>query len=157
MVKEEINFLRNDPLTHFRPVFPFHTPWKHQKIIRFLKLSGGIKWEYWLEMSQGISLQVILLNLNKRLYNNNKDTRFGHLYLKVRSTSIATFRNYSAISLHFAWIFNSSKINPIQPRNLENKKILLMLCYQIFSTFLTKLTFENTVSSVAKLVESHES
>ena len=34
--------MTNDPLTHFRPVFPFHTPWKHQKN-RFLEIVRGYK------------------------------------------------------------------------------------------------------------------
>ena len=38
-------------LTHFRPMFPFYTPWKHQKTFGFLVFSGGIKWEHWPEMS----------------------------------------------------------------------------------------------------------
>ena len=38
--------------THFWPMFPFYTPWKHQNTKRFLVFSGGINWEYWLEMGQ---------------------------------------------------------------------------------------------------------
>ena len=37
-------------LTHFWPVFPFYTPWKHQKTKGFLVFSGGMKWEPWPEM-----------------------------------------------------------------------------------------------------------
>ena len=34
-------------LTHFWPMFPFYTPWKHQKTKGFLVFSGGTKWEHW--------------------------------------------------------------------------------------------------------------
>ena len=30
-------------LTHFRPMFPFYTPWRRQKTEGFLTFSGGIK------------------------------------------------------------------------------------------------------------------
>ena len=30
-------------LTHFQPMFPFYTPWKHQKNKGFLKFSGGCR------------------------------------------------------------------------------------------------------------------
>ena len=35
------------PLTYLWPMFPFYTPWKHQKTKGFLVFSGGIKWEHW--------------------------------------------------------------------------------------------------------------
>ena len=38
-----------DYLTLFWSMFPFYTPWKHQKTITFLMFSGGIKWEHWPE------------------------------------------------------------------------------------------------------------
>ena len=34
-------------LTHFWPMFPFYTPWKHQ---RFSGVFGGHKWKHWPEM-----------------------------------------------------------------------------------------------------------
>ena len=34
-------------LTHFWPMFPFYTPWKHQTTKGSLVFSGGIKWEHW--------------------------------------------------------------------------------------------------------------
>ena len=37
-------------LNYFWPMFPFYTPWKHQKIKGFLVFSGGIKWEHWSEI-----------------------------------------------------------------------------------------------------------
>ena len=37
-------------LTHFRPVFPFYTPWKRQKTSGFLTFSGSIEREHWPEM-----------------------------------------------------------------------------------------------------------
>ena len=37
-------------LTHFRPMFHFYTPWKHQKTGGFLMFSGGIEMEHWLKM-----------------------------------------------------------------------------------------------------------
>ena len=37
-------------LTHFWPIFLFHTPLTHKKTKGFLVSSGGIKWEYWAEM-----------------------------------------------------------------------------------------------------------
>ena len=38
-------------LTYFLPMFPFYTPWEHQKTKGFLVFSGGIKWEHWPEMA----------------------------------------------------------------------------------------------------------
>ena len=31
-------------ITHFWPMFPFHTPWEYQKTFGFLMFSGGIRW-----------------------------------------------------------------------------------------------------------------
>ena len=45
-----VYFVFNIKLTYFWPIFPFYTPWKHQKTVDFLMVSGGIKWEHWLEM-----------------------------------------------------------------------------------------------------------
>ena len=41
---------QHEILTYFWPMFPFYTPWKHQKILSFLVFSGGIKWDHWPEM-----------------------------------------------------------------------------------------------------------
>ena len=35
-------------ITHFQPMFPFYTPWKHQKTSGFLMFAGGIEVEDWL-------------------------------------------------------------------------------------------------------------
>ena len=45
-------------LTHFRPMFPFCSPWKHQKTFGLLVFSGGIKWEHWLEMGLIIPSEI---------------------------------------------------------------------------------------------------
>ena len=37
-------------LNYFWPMFPFHTPWKHQKTKGFLVFSGDTKWELWPDM-----------------------------------------------------------------------------------------------------------
>ena len=47
VVKHDLGCTR---LTHFRPVFPFYTPWKRQKTFGFLTFSGGIEREHWPEM-----------------------------------------------------------------------------------------------------------
>ena len=39
-----------DKQTHFWPIFPFYTPWKHQKTKGFLVFSGVLKWEHWPEI-----------------------------------------------------------------------------------------------------------
>ena len=36
-------------LTHFQPMFHFHTPWKYQKTEGCLIFSGGIEVEHWLK------------------------------------------------------------------------------------------------------------
>ena len=36
--------------THFWPMHPFYTLWKHQKTFGFMEFSGGIKWEQWPEI-----------------------------------------------------------------------------------------------------------
>lgn len=36
-----------DSSTIFWPVFPFNTPWKHDKTFSLLTFSGGIKSEHW--------------------------------------------------------------------------------------------------------------
>ena len=43
------NHLEISPLTHFKSMFHFYTPWK-QKTRGFLMISGGIKVEHWLKM-----------------------------------------------------------------------------------------------------------
>ena len=47
-------------LTHFRQIFPFYTPWKHQKTKGYLMFSGGIKWEVWPEM--GLYMKIIFIS-----------------------------------------------------------------------------------------------
>ena len=37
-------------LTHFKPMFPFYTPWKCQKTLGCLTFSGDIEREHWPEM-----------------------------------------------------------------------------------------------------------
>ena len=37
-------------LTHFKPMFPFYTPWKRQKTRDFLTFSGFTEREHWPEM-----------------------------------------------------------------------------------------------------------
>ena len=44
------SFAQLPMLTHFWPIFPFSTSWKHQKSVDFLVFSGGIKREHWLKM-----------------------------------------------------------------------------------------------------------
>ena len=44
------NVLYPKSLIHFRPMFPFYTPWKCQKSPSFLMFSGSIGREYWLDM-----------------------------------------------------------------------------------------------------------
>ena len=44
------NVLYPKSLIHFRPMFPFYTPWKCQKSPSFLMFSGSIGREYWLNM-----------------------------------------------------------------------------------------------------------
>ena len=46
------NLLLLSILTYFWPMFPFYTPWKHQKTFGFLVFSWGIKWEHWPEMGE---------------------------------------------------------------------------------------------------------
>ena len=48
------NVLRMEFLTHFRPVFPFYTRWKHQKTRGFVTFSGGIEGEHWPEMGKSL-------------------------------------------------------------------------------------------------------
>ena len=58
-------------LTHFYPMFPFYTPWKHYKTCGFLVLPGGIKWEHWPAMDQSTECRNvfrILSNINDRAF-----------------------------------------------------------------------------------------
>ena len=48
-------------LTYFWPMFPFYTPWKHQKTSGLLVFSGGLKWEYGLLAVINIPLKITLL------------------------------------------------------------------------------------------------
>ena len=44
-------------------MFPFYTPWKHQKILGFWCFQGGIKWEHWPEIGyEGKLLNKPILN-----------------------------------------------------------------------------------------------
>ena len=47
-------------LSHSQPIFPFYTPWKHKKTIRFLVFSGSIKWENWVLAIVNIPLKLNL-------------------------------------------------------------------------------------------------
>ena len=46
-ILRSVPFLEGISLTHFRPMFPFYTPWKHHQIKGFLIFSGGMKWDHW--------------------------------------------------------------------------------------------------------------
>ena len=35
-------------------MFPFYTPWKHQKTFDFLVFSGGIRWEHWPNIGEAL-------------------------------------------------------------------------------------------------------
>ena len=39
-------------LTHFQPMFHFHTPRKHQKTVGFFMFSGVVEVENWLKMGE---------------------------------------------------------------------------------------------------------
>ena len=43
-------FYKRIYLSYLCPMFPFYTPWKHQKTRSFKLFSGGVKWEHWPEM-----------------------------------------------------------------------------------------------------------
>ena len=43
-------FVSSSGLTHFMPLVPFDTPWKHQKTSGFLMCSGGFERDQWGEM-----------------------------------------------------------------------------------------------------------
>ena len=45
-------FIGISVLTHLCPMFPYHTPWKHQKVLGFLVFLGGIKWKHWPKMGE---------------------------------------------------------------------------------------------------------
>ena len=47
-------------LTHFSPMFHFHTSWKRQKSFNFLTFSGGVEMEHWAKLGEDVSriLQV---------------------------------------------------------------------------------------------------
>ena len=45
-------------------MYPFYTPWKHQKAKGILVFLGCIKWEHWLEMGKAIDL---IINFQKEL------------------------------------------------------------------------------------------
>ena len=48
-------------LTHFSPMFHFHTSWKRQKSFNFLTFSGGVEMEHWAKLDEDVSriLQVM--------------------------------------------------------------------------------------------------
>ena len=48
-------------LTHFGPMFHFHTSWKRQKSFNFLTFSGGVEMEHWAKLGEDVSriLQVM--------------------------------------------------------------------------------------------------
>ena len=62
-------------LTHFLPMFPFCTPWKHHWIKGFLVFSGGIKWKL---VRNGLKLS---LNPNCNNFGNKK--RYVKIYFPL--------------------------------------------------------------------------
>ena len=54
-------------LTHFLPMYPIYTPWKHQKTKGFLVFWGDIKWEHWPEMGTTGKAYAGLLLWNVKL------------------------------------------------------------------------------------------
>ena len=49
-VEVEVDLFAKIILTHFWPMSPLYTPWKHQKTKAFLVFSGDMKWENWPEI-----------------------------------------------------------------------------------------------------------
>ena len=56
-------FLECSSLTRFWPVFPFYTPWKHQKTKGFLLFSGVTKWEHWQEICKAKKIALCAIRL----------------------------------------------------------------------------------------------
>ena len=59
---------------NFQPMFPFYSPWKHQKTFGFLLFSGGIKWEHWPSWERSLSYCITCSFLVK----STEATRLKH-------------------------------------------------------------------------------
>ena len=53
-LQAKVPILNPLPLTHFKPLVSFYTPWKHQKTFGFIMFSGGIETDQCFEMGQNI-------------------------------------------------------------------------------------------------------
>ena len=121
-------------LTHFRPMFPFHTPWKHQKTKGFkigniigtlvgngLKLTiKTLSWFYWFfriqtEYSSTDKLNTALLNLLN--CQNSSCSIFKHVlpglrqYLETESP-LQMMKNAFYFTLKVLLVFNIFKLCP---------------------------------------------
>ena len=82
-------------LTHFLSMFPFHTPWKHKKLFRFLVFSWGKKWELWPEMDlcsgRVINFKYVIpcsTLLYSTIFIQCFFFGFNYLYQKLRNTTV---------------------------------------------------------------------
>ena len=100
-------YLEEKSLTHFSWKFHFYTPWKYQKIKVFLKLSGGIEMEHWLEMGKMCFAEKPSENSE---YLQNKKTRHRRCFL----WNVLVFFYFICFSvlIGIAYALFSSFVNP---------------------------------------------
>ena len=60
-------------------MFPFSTPWNYQKVISFLVISEGVKWEHWLEMVRiRRILRISPYSVRMRENADQNNSEYGH-------------------------------------------------------------------------------
>ena len=73
-------------LTHFKPMFHFYTPWKHQKTRGFFIFSGGVEIEHLLKM--GKVLVFVFIFIDSSISNVRCFSCFHALILKSHRTPL---------------------------------------------------------------------
>ena len=118
---------RLNVLTHFWPMFPFFTPWKHQKTKRFVaenQTFSGVFWDY--KMGTLTSNGLIHKKKQKKKQDfSNKRTDICWL------TSLQKFKTFHALIFHKTYknlimghfrgegsCFQNPKITPLYLKNL---------------------------------------
>ena len=94
LLHEGLEYYYRKGSTYFWPIFPFYTPWKHEKTKIFLVFSGGIKWEHSPEMGyeKTISGRLKIENLwtSYRLYLTHATvTNLLRHFLKLQTRSLS--------------------------------------------------------------------
>ena len=100
------NLTRTCKLTHFWSMFPFDTPWRHQKTLGFLMFSGDIKWEHQLEKDKlwkFLEVPVFLYKLKSEAISTKLFFNTNNWHIKEQ---ISIRKNPSETKFYLPTFFN---------------------------------------------------